>query len=85
MVKLSILNTETFYFSIKLYREFFCLFICFHTILHTIQNLKKKKRKFSFGRCKKGVDFKSEMKGKELVSDTLKNTRDKGIDFFQSI
>jgi len=45
----------------------------------------KKLGKFLFGKCSKGFDFRREVKGKELVSDAIKNTRDKGIEFFQSI
>lgn len=45
----------------------------------------KKSGKFFFGKCSKRVDFRSEVKGKELVSDILKNTGGKGIHLFQRI
>lgn len=79
MVKLSLLYMKVFSFVIKL--QSFVVVVVDLFLHDSIEQLKTLKKKF--GKCSKG--FESEMKGKDLVSNTLKNIRDKGIDFFQSI
>lgn len=81
MVKLSFLYMKALSFVIKL-QSFVVVVAVVDLFLHdSIEQLKILKK--LFGKCSKG--FESEMKGKDLVSNTLKNIRDKGIDFFQSI
>lgn len=79
MVKLSLLYMKALSFVIKL--QSFVVVVVDLFLHDSIEQLKTLKK--LFGKCSKG--FESEMKGKDLVSNTLKNIKDKGIDFFQSI
>lgn len=79
MVKLSLLYMKALSFVIKL--QSFVVVVVDLFLHDSIEQLKTLKK--LFGKCSKG--FESEMKGKDLVSNTLKNIRDKGIDFFQNI